>query len=73
MATSSLIRSQLRLIFDNGTHPTTGKPVFKTKSFNHVKTNATADQLHAVAQALGALQTLPLFNVERFDYSEISR
>lgn len=72
MARSTLIRSQLRLVLDNGTHPTSGKMVFKTKSFSNIKTDANADQLYAVAESLAGLQTLPLFEVERADHSEIS-
>lgn len=72
MATSTLIRSQLRLVLENGIHPTTGKVVYKTKSFSNIKTDANAEQLYAVAEAFVGLQTLPLFEVERADHSEIS-
>ena len=73
MAVGRLIKSQLRLTLDNGNDMETGKMIFKMKSFNNVKTDATADQLYAVALALAGLQTLPLFAVERFDNSEISQ
>jgi len=72
MAESRLIKSQLRLIFEDGTHPETGDPVLKTKSFNNVKTDATADQMHTVGMALVELQTLPFYGVERYDNSEIT-
>jgi len=72
MAEQRILRSSLRLVLDNGLHPTSGKMVFKTKSFNNVKTDANADQLYAVAQALAELQTLPLYGVERVDNSEIA-
>lgn len=72
MAVSRLIKSQLRLIFENGTHPTSGNVILKTKSFNNVQTSATADQLHAVGTALVGLQTLPFYGIERYDNSEIS-
>jgi len=71
LAETQMIRSQLRLVFDNGFHPTTGDIMLKTKTFNNVKTNAEPDQLWAVAQAFAGLQTLPLHSVERTDYSEI--
>jgi len=72
MAVARLIRSQLRLALDNGIHPTSGNVILKTKTFNNVKTDATADQLYAVAHALAGLQTLPLYGVERVDNSDIS-
>ncbi len=73
MAVSRIIRSQLRLALDNGVHPTSGNVIIKVKSFNNVKTDATADQLYDVAHALAGLQTLPLYGVERSDSSEISQ
>ena len=72
MAVSRLINTRLRLIFENGTHPTSGNPVLKTKSFNNVLTSATPDQLYAVGNALVGLQTLPIHGIERYDNSEIS-
>lgn len=72
MAVSRLIKSQLRLILNNGIHPTTGDAVFKTKSFNNLKTDADPDQLFTIAQAFAELQTLPLYSVERSDQSEIT-
>ena len=73
MAEQRLIRPQLRLSLDNGVHPTSGNVILKVKTFNNVKTDATADQLYAVAHALAGLQTLPLYGIERFDNSEISQ
>lgn len=72
MAVSRLVKSQLRLVFENGTNPLTNKPIFKTKTFNNIKMNATADQLHAVAEALSSMQQLSLYAVERADSSEIT-
>lgn len=72
MARSTLIRTQLRLSLDSGIHPTTGNIIFKTKSFSNVKTDANADQLIAVAEALAGLQIHPLYAVERYDYSSIT-
>lgn len=69
---SRIEKTQLRLVLNNGIHPTTGATIFKTKTFTNVKTNVTADQLYPVAEALAALQTLPLYSVERVDQSEIT-
>jgi len=73
MAEQRLVRSQLRLSFDNGLHPTTGNVILKRKSFTNVRTGADADQLYAVAHALAELQTLPLYGIERNDNSEITQ
>lgn len=72
MAVSRLYKSQLRLVFHNGTDPISSKPIFKAKTFTNIKMNATADQLHAVAEAFAGLQKLPLYAVERMDSSEIT-
>jgi len=72
MAATTMMSSQLRLIFHDGDDLETGEPIFKTKNFNHVKTNATADQLFEVAQVLASLQELPLYSIERRDNSEIT-
>jgi hypothetical protein len=64
MATSSIQDSQLRLVLETGVDAE-GKPIFKNKSFNNVKTSATADQLYATANALIGLQQHPIFNIEQ--------
>lgn len=71
MAESILHHSQLRLVLNNGTDPKTDKVKTKIKSFNNVTVNATADQLYAVANALVALQTLPLYDLQRVDTSDL--
>ena len=65
MATTQKINSRLQLIFENGTDPVSGSPVYKTKSFNNIKLDATADQLLAVTKALVPLQQLVLDSVRR--------
>lgn len=71
MAESILIRSNLRLILNDGTDPETGDMKKKLKTFNNVVPSSTADQLLAVAEAFASLQTLPLHSTERTDNSEI--
>jgi len=72
MAVANLLKSQLRLYFENGANPETGDIIFKSKTFNNVKLSADADQLYNVAQALAGLQQLPLHEIERNDSSEIT-
>ncbi|WP_106494690.1 DUF1659 domain-containing protein [Lentibacillus sp. Marseille-P4043] len=71
MAVAETYQSTLRLVLDDGADVLTGKPIYKTKSFNNVKTSATADQLFAIAEAVAGLQERPLYNIERRDSSEI--
>lgn len=71
MAISQVYRTQLRLGFENGVNPDTNEIIVKRKTFNNIKSEATADQLYTVAQALASLQQLPLYEVERTDHAEI--
>lgn len=71
MAESVLIRSQLRLILEDGTDSETGDVKKKLKSFNNVNPSSTAEQLYEVAQAFASLQTLPFHAAERTDNSEL--
>ncbi|MFD1738187.1 DUF1659 domain-containing protein [Bacillus salitolerans] len=66
MAQAIITDSQLRLTFDMGVGED-GKPVFKNKNFNNVKTDSTTDALYAVAQALVGLQQKTLHEIERND------
>ncbi|MBH0228945.1 DUF1659 domain-containing protein [Halobacillus yeomjeoni] len=72
MATQSeKVNSQLQMILDDGVDEQ-GNPLFRTKSFNNVKTTATDDQLHNVAVALEGLQQRIMQKVERNDSFEIT-
>ena len=71
MAVSQIYQTQLRLVLENGINPDTNEPVYKRKTFNNVKSEATADQLQTVAQSLASLQQLPLAKVERTDHAQI--
>ncbi|GAA0494273.1 hypothetical protein GCM10008986_21040 [Salinibacillus aidingensis] len=68
MAVSQMIRSQLQLVFESGPD-SDGEITYKNKNFNNVKTEATADQLMAVTNALVPLQERTLYSVERNDSS----
>ncbi|WP_163539777.1 DUF1659 domain-containing protein [Gracilibacillus sp. YIM 98692] len=67
MAVTERINSRLQLVFENGTDPVSGDQIYKTKSFNNVKMDATADQLFAITEALAPLQQLTLYSIERDD------
>jgi hypothetical protein len=70
MIEQNVTDSQLRLSFDFG-KDVDGNQVVKYKSFNNVKTDATADALHSIATALAPLQQHPLLTVERNNSYEI--
>ncbi|RLL46778.1 DUF1659 domain-containing protein [Oceanobacillus piezotolerans] len=71
MAVANITNTTLRLMFEDGTDLETGELVFAYKSFNNVKTTATADQLLATATAIASLQECPLYNIIRKDDSDI--
>ncbi|QKY70588.1 DUF1659 domain-containing protein [Lentibacillus sp. CBA3610] len=73
MAVAHKVNSRLTLILDDGDDLMTGDTIFKSKSFNNVKPDATADQLYAIATAVAGLQERPLYNVERKDDYEITQ
>ncbi|WP_079529650.1 DUF1659 domain-containing protein [Halobacillus hunanensis] len=64
--TADKTNSQLQLVFENGTDEK-GNVKYRTKSFNNVKMDATADQLYNVAIALVPLQQRLLSMIERND------
>ncbi|KYD10653.1 DUF1659 domain-containing protein [Heyndrickxia sporothermodurans] len=70
MADILLKGSSLKLVFDNGVDEN-GKPMFKTKTFNNIRLEATADELLKAAQAIDSLSQKDLFNVERNDSSDV--
>ncbi|GAA5417295.1 hypothetical protein Pryu01_02358 [Paraliobacillus ryukyuensis] len=67
MAVTQTLDTRLQLVLDNGINESNGNMVTKTKSLTNVKTDATPDQLLAIAEALAPLQTLPLYMVKRND------
>lgn len=71
MASAKKISSRLTLILDDGDDLMTGETIFKSKRFNNVKPEATADQLYAIAITLTDLQERPLYTIERKDDYEI--
>jgi len=71
MAVADMMTSRLRLVYYEGDDLHTGRPIYKYKSFNNVKTNATPEQLLAIAVAVAELQDYNLYNIERHDNSEI--
>lgn len=70
MAQAILAESKLRLVFEAGMDEN-GKALFRAKTFNNVKKEATTDQLFQVAQAVAVLCNDPLTSVERDDRLDV--
>ncbi|WP_226578193.1 DUF1659 domain-containing protein [Halobacillus litoralis] len=68
---SQLVDTRLQLVLSEG-QDAEGNILYKRKTFNNVKTNATDEQLHSVAQALAVLQQHMLMDIARDDRSVIT-
>ncbi|SDM55291.1 DUF1659 domain-containing protein [Sediminibacillus halophilus] len=72
MADTQKVDSRLQLVFQDGVDGESGDPILKNKTFNNVKTAATADQLMAISTALVDLQQRELYSIKRNDSLLIS-
>ncbi|OCS82973.1 DUF1659 domain-containing protein [Caryophanon tenue] len=63
MATKVFEKATLRLTLDEGINEG-GAVVFSTKSFTHVRENATSEQLYQFAAAFSSLSAHPLVDVQ---------
>ncbi|MCJ8010101.1 DUF1659 domain-containing protein [Lederbergia wuyishanensis] len=70
MAQGILKSSSLKVVFDYGVDEH-NKPIFKTKTFNRIRRNSTADELYSAATAIGSLSKEPIWAIERNDSYEI--
>ncbi|WP_033827090.1 DUF1659 domain-containing protein [Bacillus andreraoultii] len=70
MAEANIIKTNFRILYEFGLDQK-GETVFKTKSYNNVKTSSTDEQIYEAALAIASLSSLPFFNVERDDKKEI--
>ncbi|WP_339061607.1 DUF1659 domain-containing protein [Tepidibacillus marianensis] len=50
---------------------TLGQPILKAKTYNGVKAPAADQDVYDVAQAMGSLQMVPVYRVDRIDRQEI--
>lgn len=71
MANQLPTNTRLQLFFVTGIDPE-GNDVVKAKSFNNMKTDATASQLLSVSNALASLQQHTLKEIKRNDTSLIT-
>ncbi|MGP9041328.1 DUF1659 domain-containing protein [Cytobacillus kochii] len=70
MAQTILVDSKLRLSFETGVNEK-GEAEYKVKTFSHVKSETTADQLYRFAEAYGSLAQSPLVSIQRNDNHDI--
>ncbi|MFD2639727.1 DUF1659 domain-containing protein [Piscibacillus salipiscarius] len=73
MASQVKTSTQLQLVFNAGVDEE-GKAIIRRKSYNQINMDSTPDQLFAVGEALGSLQTFTLLNIvrnESFDLNEV--
>lgn len=73
MAVAEKTSTQLRLVFFEGDNVETGNPMYKYKTLNNVKQDASTEQLFETGAALASLQASPLHNIERKDSFNLYR
>lgn len=71
MATEIKNKSSLKLQFNRGLD-LNGKPMTGSKTFSNLKENAAADDILAVANALGNLQKHDLYDIIKIDNTSIT-
>jgi hypothetical protein len=64
MATEVMNDSQLRIEYNQGMD-LEGKPIYKSKNYNNLKTTATPDEIQSAALAMSGLQQHTLVRIQR--------
>jgi len=72
LAQGVLKSSSLKIVFDYGMDEN-NKPIFKTKTFNRIRLNSTADELYNTAIAIGSVSKESIWAIERNDRHEIGQ
>ena len=62
----------LRLKFDLGQDPLTGKTKVKSKTFSNVKHDASNEDVYEVASALQSLQEYPVIEIAKIDNTTLA-
>lgn len=70
MAEAYLKASRLKLVFDHGMDDD-NKPIYKSKTFNNIRRDSTADQLYEASKAISSLKSEALWAIERNDTFDI--
>jgi len=65
------LNSSLRIIVETG-FDSEGKPIYKTRSYNNVKTAASDEDVMSVANQLADIQSHPVFAIRRIVETELT-
>ncbi|NLZ54889.1 MAG: DUF1659 domain-containing protein [Thermoanaerobacteraceae bacterium] len=65
------LNSSLRIIVETGVDEN-NKPIYRTRSYNNVKTDATDEDLMSVANQLADIQSHPVHAIRRTIESELT-
>ena len=63
--------SGLKLKFDCGQNPETGKTIVRSRTFSNLDPNASAEDIYEVAETIASLQKHTLIEVAKIDNSTI--
>lgn len=63
--------ASMKMVFDNGVDPNTGKTVTKIKSFPNISESATDEGLYQASQALSSLQIHPVVAIRKQETYEL--
>lgn len=63
MALFTFENASLKVFFEAGVDHE-GQPIFTTKTYQNVRESATADQIHAVAEAINSLSSSPVLKAQ---------
>lgn len=65
------LASSLRFRIQTGTNAN-GQPIYRVRTYNRVKPEATDQDVYDVAQALGGLQVYPVTAISRVNEGDLS-
>ncbi len=71
MATYNPVASRLTLRLQMGTD-TLGRPIIRSRSWSGIDPAATADDVVAVANAIGSVLTYPVHEIQKVDTDEVA-
>ncbi|WP_042337948.1 DUF1659 domain-containing protein [Bacillus andreraoultii] len=70
MKFTKIVKTNFNLVYQSGLNQD-GKPTYKRKNYNNVKSTSSDETIYQVAQALASLCVYSLETIERDDKKEI--